>query len=61
MTLDDQLAVLGTVAIVAAVIAAPKDKQTSDKIGYFGSGLLLLGGITCCIKAVVEIITIIWH
>jgi hypothetical protein len=61
MTLDDQMAVLGTMAIVAAVITARKDKETSDKIGYFGSGLLLLGGITCCIKAVIEIITIMWR
>jgi hypothetical protein len=61
MTLDDQLAVLGTVAIVTAVVTSKKDKAASDKIGYFGSGLLLLGGVACCIKAVIEIITIIWR
>jgi hypothetical protein len=61
MTLDDQLAVLGTLAIVTAVLTSSRDKTFSDKAGYFGSGLLLLGGAASCIKAVIEIITIMWR
>jgi hypothetical protein len=56
MGVADQLSAAGAISIGCAVYLAPSNKDLSNKVGYVGSGLLLLGGLGDLLKFLTAVV-----